>query len=154
MVLIAPTHLCGLECITICINRGMCYREIHLKKISLPQFLIKAEVYYNDNNPPVDFKLPDGSESFATMKEMLNNLLQDFDNRRVTKVEFREDWIDTNGRVKYNLIELKNDEDVKAMWKSFRRRITKGPIELDAQIQRSIDDIMKCLKRLESSGSA
>ena len=55
--------------------------------------------------------------------------------------------------MKYNLIELKNDEDVKAMWKSFRRRITKGPIELDAEIRRSVDDIMKCLKRPDESES-
>ena len=97
--------------------------------MSLPQFLIKAEMYYNDNNPLVEFKLLNGFESFATLKETLNNLLSDSDNRRVTKIEFWEDWIDTNGMVKYNLIELKNDEDVKAMWKSFRCRITKGLIE-------------------------
>ena len=56
--------------------------------------------------------------------------------------------------MKYNLIELKNDEDVKAMWKSFHRRLTKGPIELDAEIRRSVDDIMKCLIRPESSRNA
>ena len=81
----------------------------------LPQFLIKAEVYYNRNNPTVEFKLPDGNTSLVTLKETLNALLSDSDNRRVTKIEFQEDWIDTNGRVKYNLIELKTDEDVKAM---------------------------------------
>ena len=81
---------------------------------------------YNDNDPPVEFKLSDGSKSFVTLKETLNNLLPDFDNRRVTKVEFWKDWIDTNRRVKYNIIKLKNDEDVKAIWKSSRRRITKG----------------------------
>ena len=63
------------------------------------QFLIKAEVYYNDNNPLVEFKLLDGSESFATLKETLNGLFPDSHNRRV----------------KYNIIELKNDEDVKTM---------------------------------------
>ncbi|XP_058733243.1 uncharacterized protein LOC131604845 [Vicia villosa] len=120
----------------------------------LPQYLINVEVYFNGRNPAVQTKIPDGPESFATLKETLNNLRLDSDNIRVTKIEFREDWIDINGRVKYNLIELKNDEDVKATWKSFRRRIIKGPIELDAQIQRSVDDIMKCLIRLESSVSA
>ncbi|XP_058725458.1 uncharacterized protein LOC131596731 [Vicia villosa] len=119
----------------------------------LPQYLIKVYMYFNGCKPTVQTKISDDTESFATLKETLNNLLPDSDNRRVTKIEFREDWIDTNGRVKYNLIELKNDENVKTMWKSFRRRITKGPIELDAQIQRSVDDIMKCLIRLESSGS-
>lgn len=46
------------------------------------------------------------------------------------------------------------DEDVKEMRRSFRRRITKGPIELDAKISRFVDDIMKMMKRPESSGSA
>ena len=80
----------------------------------LPQFLIKAEVYYNRSNPAVEFKLPGGNVSIATLKEMLNAFLPT-NNRRVTKFQFREDWIHTNGRVKYNIIELKNDEDVKAM---------------------------------------
>ena len=71
----------------------------------------------------------------------------------MTKIEFREDYIGTYGWVKYNLIELKNDEDVKAMWKLFRCRITKGPIELDVEIRRSVDDIMKSLKRPDESES-
>ena len=68
------------------------------------------------------------------------------------KIEFREDWIDTDGKVKYNLIELKTDEDVKNMWRSFRCRLTKGSIELDAKISRFVDNIMKMMKRPESSG--
>ena len=83
--------------------------------MSLPQFLIKAEVYYNRSNPTVEFKLPDGSASLATLKETLNALLYDSDNRRVTKLESRDHYIDTDGWVKYNLIELKTDEYVKAM---------------------------------------
>ncbi|XP_058772492.1 uncharacterized protein LOC131646478 [Vicia villosa] len=122
--------------------------------MSIPEFLIGLQVYFNGRNPVVEFKIPDDTTSLARLKEKMNELLTDSDNRRVTKIEFLEDWIDTNGRVKYNLIELKDDEDVKVMWKSFRRRITKGLIELDAQIQRSVDDIMKMLKRPESSGSA
>ena len=81
----------------------------------LLEYLINTKVYYNGCNPIVEFKIPDGSESLATLKETLNGMLPDFDNKRVTKVEFQEDWIDTNGRVKYKLIELKNNEDVKAM---------------------------------------
>src|ERR1051325_6853597 len=119
----------------------------------LSQYLIKAEVYYNDRKPVVEFKLSDGSESFSALKETLNGLLPDSENRRETEIEFREDYIGTDGWVKYNLIELKNDEDVKAMWKSFRRRITKSLIELDAEIRRSVDNVMKCLKRLDESES-
>lgn len=67
------------------------------------------------------------------------------------KIKFREDWIDIKGMVKYKLVELKTDEDVKDMRRSFRCRIIKGPIELDAKISRPIDDIMKMMKHPESS---
>src|ERR1051325_7141091 len=120
----------------------------------LSQYLIKAEVYYNDRKPVVEFKLSDGSESFAALKETLNGLLPDSENRRVTKIEFREDYIGIDGWMKYNLIELKNDEDVKAMWKLFHRRIIKSLIELDAEIRRSVYDIMKCLKHPDESCSS
>ncbi|XP_058755606.1 uncharacterized protein LOC131628809 [Vicia villosa] len=119
--------------------------------MSLPQFLIKVEVYINGNNPHVEFKLPEGATSLANLTYKLNELLSDIDNIRVRKIEFREDCIDSNGRVKCNLIELKTDEDVKTMWKSFRRRITKGSIELDAHIIRFVDDIIKMLKHPEPS---
>lgn len=55
--------------------------------------------------------------------------------------------------MKYNLIELKTDEDVKDMWRSLHRRITNGLVELDAKISRYVNDIMKMMTRPESSGS-
>ena len=64
--------------------------------MSLPQFLTDVRVFFNGCKPAVETKIPDDSESFVTLKETLNNLLPEFDNRRVTKVEFLEDWIDTN----------------------------------------------------------
>lgn len=64
-----------------------------------------------------------------------------------------EIWIDTDGRVKYNLVELKTDEYMKDMWRSFSHSITNGPIELDDKISRSVDAIMKMMKRPKSSGS-
>lgn len=84
------------------------------------------------------------------MTSKLNELLSDTENRKVRKIEFREDLIDIDGRIKYNLIELKIDEDVKDMLRSFRCRLTKGPIELDAKISRSADDIIKMTKHPES----
>ncbi|XP_050896827.1 uncharacterized protein LOC127103621 [Lathyrus oleraceus] len=122
--------------------------------MSLSQFLIKADVYFNGASPPIEFRLPDGTTSLAGLMSKLNELLADTKNRKVGKIEFREDWIDTDGRMKYNLIELKTCENVKDIWRSFPRRITNGSIELDAKISRSIDDIMKRMRRLESSGSA
>ncbi|KAI5446283.1 hypothetical protein KIW84_014211 [Lathyrus oleraceus] len=101
------------------------------QKMSLLQFLIKTEVYFNGVSPPVEFWLPNDTVSL-TFK--LNELLSDIDIRKVRNIEFREDLIDIDGRVKYNLIELKTDGDVKKMWRSFRRRITKESIELDVRL--------------------
>lgn len=55
--------------------------------------------------------------------------------------------------MKYNLVEMKTNEDVKDMSRSFRRRITNGSIELDVKISRSVDDIMKMMKHTKSSDS-
>ncbi|XP_058776435.1 elongation factor 1-gamma 2-like [Vicia villosa] len=54
-------------------------------------YSINVAVYFNGCNAAVETKIPDGPEFLATLRETLNNLLPDFDNRRVTKIEFRED---------------------------------------------------------------
>ncbi|XP_050914747.1 uncharacterized protein LOC127129638 [Lathyrus oleraceus] len=121
--------------------------------MSLPQFLIKAEVYFNGASPPVEFRLPNDTTSLASLISKLNELLLDTETMKVRKIEFHKDWIDTDVRVKYNLIEFMTDEDVKEMWRSFFRMITKWSIELYVRLSRSVDDIMEMLKRQESSGS-
>ena len=55
--------------------------------------------------------------------------------------------------MKYNLVELKTNENVEDMWSLFCCSITKGPMELDVKISRSVDDIMNMTKHPESSGS-
>lgn len=103
-------------------------------------------------NPLVEFRLPKDTACLVVLRSTLNDLLSNTGNKKVSKIEFREDQIDIGGRVKYILIELKTDEDLKAMQRSFHRRLTKGPIGFDATISRCVD-IIKMLKRLESSGS-
>lgn len=49
-------------------------------------------------------------------------------------------------------MELNIDEYLKVMWRTYHCRVTKGLIEFDATITRSVNDIIKMLKRLESSG--
>lgn len=121
--------------------------------MSLFQFLIKAKVYFNRDKSPIELKLLDDITSLANLTPKLNELQPDIDNRRVRKIKFRDDWIGSNGRVKYNLFELKTSEEVTTMRKSFCRRITKEPIKSDAQILRFVDDIIKMLKRAKSSSS-
>lgn len=80
--------------------------------------LYKEVVYFNREKPPVEFWVPTNSACLIVLISKLNDLLHDTYNRKVRKVEFYEDWIDTNGRVKYNLIKLKIDEDFKVIRKS------------------------------------
>lgn len=117
----------------------------HLK-MPIPQFFIKAKMYFNGALPSVEFRLSDDTISLVALTSKLNELLSDTDNKMVRQIEFREHWIDTNVRMKHNLTELKTDEDVAVMWRSFLCRLTKGPIELDANILRYVDDIIKIMK--------
>lgn len=48
--------------------------------------------------------------------------------------------------VKYDRIELKSDEDLRVMWRTYHHRLTKGLIEFDAEVSRLVDDIIKMLK--------
>lgn len=100
-----------------------------------------------------EFRLPKATSCPALLRPKLNDKLLGTENRKAGKIEFREDWINNDGRVKYNFIELKTDEDLKIMWRSYHHRLTNGPIEFDATIFIFVDTIFKMLKRLESSGS-
>lgn len=110
-------------------------------------------MYINGAATFVEFRLPDVTTSIATLTSKLNELFSDTDNRNVKKIEFREDWINTNERVKCTLIELNADGDLTVMWRSFRCRLTKGSIELDSKILKSVNDIIKMSKNPESSSS-
>lgn len=97
------------------------------------------------------FRLPKDTRCCALLRSKLNNILSDTRNRKASKIEFRASWIDTDGNVKYNHIKLKTDEDLKIIWRTYHCRLTKGPIEFDAVISKFVDDIIKMLKRPESS---
>lgn len=68
----------------------------------------------------------------------------------MNKIEFCVDWIDTDGKVNYQFIELKTYEDLKVMWRTYHHRLTKGSIEFDANILRFFENIIKMLKHPES----
>lgn len=48
----------------------------------------------------MEVRLPGGTTSLAVPASKLNELFPDTENRKVRKIEFREDWIDTEGMVK------------------------------------------------------
>lgn len=73
----------------------------------MPHDSFMACVYFNVVKPLVDFGLPDDTTCLALLGSKLNNMLLDTKNRNVSKIEFHAPWIDSDGKVKYNHIELK-----------------------------------------------
>lgn len=65
----------------------------------------------------------------------------------MSKIEFYAPWIDNDKKVKYNHIELKVGEDLKVMWRTYHRRLTKGRTKFDGKFSRHVDDVIKMLKR-------
>lgn len=74
-------------------------------------------MYFKENNPPGEFKISDGTSSHASLIDKLIELLLDIENRKVRKIEFYEDLVDNNGRMKYNLVDLKTYKDMTTMSK-------------------------------------
>lgn len=68
---------------------------------------------YNGGKTSVEFHVQTDSACLAVLISKLNDLFPETDNRKETKINFREEELDTSGMVKYRLIELKTDEDLK-----------------------------------------
>lgn len=119
----------------------------------MSQYLYPTILYFNDLKTLVDFWLPENTITLVVLISKLDNLLPNTDNRNVVKIEFRAPSIDIEGKVKYNNFDLKTDEDLKVRWRTYRYRLTKGPIEFDATIVKFVDDIIKILTCPESSSN-
>lgn len=91
----------------------MCCCEKHLT--FPPQFLFKVEMYFNWVKSPVEFCLPKDTACPVLLRSKLNVMLSDTETKKVSKINFYEDWIDTDERAKYILIELKTNEDLKVI---------------------------------------
>ncbi|XP_058741641.1 uncharacterized protein LOC131614028 [Vicia villosa] len=120
--------------------------------MSLYNFMVDTIVYYTGTKDPMKLPIPEDCERLEALKSLVNEALPETDNRLVSKISYRENWsIDVDGRISYNVVELKCDNDMKDMWKSHRRKITKGPIEFEVNLTRSAEDVLKMLVRPESS---
>src|SRR4051812_45583022 len=61
------------------------------------------------------------------------------DKRKVVKLEYRSPSIDNEGNIIYNNFELKNREDVLAMWRTNFDSEENIPLELEATVRRTIE---------------
>ncbi|KAK2381140.1 hypothetical protein QL285_068772 [Trifolium repens] len=72
----------------------------------------------------------------------LNGCVNHRDQRRVTDIEYRRPSVCSDGTVLFTSMKLQTDGDVRTMFSIFSQFMTKGPIEQDTRLVRSVED--KC----------
>ncbi|RHN72166.1 hypothetical protein MtrunA17_Chr2g0284721 [Medicago truncatula] len=106
-----------------------------------------AAVYYNGGTPPHLFRILDDVTLSGLKDELdrINRQLNHKDTRRVVGVEYRCPLSDSAGPLRFSRMKLKNDDDVRTMFSVFGQQSTRGPIELDASLVKSAEQILKSL---------
>ena len=69
------------------------------------------------------------------------------DTRMVYGVEYRRPSTDSAKSVRFNRMKLMNDDDVRTMFLIFGQYNTRGPIEFDTSLVRSVEHIQQSLIR-------
>lgn len=103
---------------TICINRG--FSSIFFIKIRMNAYPHLNFVYFNDTNPPLQFRVSENILSID-MKIKLNTLPWYPENWRVcqARVLFTIDW--QRREDTFHMLELKTNDDLKFVWSAFYR---------------------------------
>jgi len=104
-----------------------------------------AAVYYNGGTPPHMFMIRN-DVTLSGLKDELDQINRQFnhrDTRRVVGVEYRCPLSDSAGSLRFSRIKLTNDDEVRTMFSVFGQHNTRGPIELDASLARSAEQILK-----------
>ncbi|KAK2415377.1 hypothetical protein QL285_037862 [Trifolium repens] len=129
-------------------------REIKDKKHR--KFVVNMAVYFDVGTPnmfriDVDSTLSDLNQQLDEINCCRNNRKDD---RNVTSVDYRKPSIRSDGSVTFSKMQLKNDDDVRTTFSIYFQYSTKGPIELDAKLTRSVDTILANLKHPEDEDFA
>jgi len=108
-----------------------------------------AAVYYNGRTPHHLFRIRNDVTLSGLKDELdqINHQLNDRDTRRVVGVEYRCPLFDSAGSLRFSRMKLTNDDGVRTMFSVFGQHSTRGPIELDASLVRSAEQILKSLIR-------
>ena len=104
-----------------------------------------AAIYYNGGTPPHLFRIRNDVTLSGLKDELdqINRQLNHRDTRRVVGVEYRCPLSDSAGSLRFSRMKLTNDDDVRTMFSVFGHHSTRGPIELDASLVRSAEQILK-----------
>jgi len=65
----------------------------------------------------------------------------------VDGVDYQRLSTDSSGSLRFSRMKLMNDDDVRTMFSIFCQYSTRGPIELDASLVKSVEEIRKSLIR-------
>lgn len=108
-----------------------------------------AAGYYNGGTPPHLFRIRDDVTLSGLKDEpdQINRQLNHRDTRRVVCVEYRCPLSDLAGSLLFSQMKLTNDGDLRTMFAVFGQHTTRGPIELDASLVKSAEQILKSLHR-------
>ncbi|MCI20009.1 hypothetical protein A2U01_0041169, partial [Trifolium medium] len=83
-----------------------------------------------------------------TQLNEINNRISFGDQRRVTDVEYRcPSGTTSDGTLLFTNVKLRNNDDVRTMFSVFSRYRENVPIEMNANLVRSVEDIMSNLIR-------
>ncbi|XP_045796116.1 uncharacterized protein LOC123890528 [Trifolium pratense] len=108
-----------------------------------------AAVYFNGGNTNL-FRIHE-QVSLSDLKQQLtqiNRRLNFRDPRTVTDVEYRRpSRISNNGTMLFTHVKLHNNDDVRTMFSVFSEYRSYVPIELDAELVRSVENILSCMIR-------
>jgi len=108
-----------------------------------------AAVYYNGGISPHLFRICNDITLSGLKDELdqVNRQLNHRDTRRVVGVEYRCPLSDLAGSLWFSRMKLTNDDDVRTMFSIFGHHSARGPIELDASLVRSAEQILESLNR-------
>jgi len=102
-----------------------------------------AAVYYNGGTPHHLFRIRNNVTLSGLKDELdqINRQLNHRDTRRVVGVEYRCPLSDLAKSLRFIRMKLTNDDDVRTMFSVFGQHSTRGPIELDTSLVRSVEQI-------------
>ena len=108
-----------------------------------------AAFYYNGGKPPHLFRNRNDF-TLSGLKDELDRINRQLNHRytkRVVGVEYRCPLSDSAGSLRFSRMKLMNDDDVGTMFSVFSQHNIRGPIELDALLVISAEQILKGLIR-------
>jgi len=108
-----------------------------------------AAVYYTWGKQPHLFRIRNDvtPSGLKDQLDQINRQLNHRDTRRVVGVEYRCPLSDLVSSLRFSRMKLTNDDDVRTMFSVFGQDSTRWPIELDASLVRSAEQILKSLNR-------